>query len=171
MGDLLVGLIYSIILYPIIYIFSAYAANGAPVIFGGGKTPLDFGMKFRDKRVFGANKSVRGTISSIIAGMAVGIIEYPFLHYMLPVSILLTIGANIGDLLGSFAKRQYGIKPGKSVPILDQYGFFVLAILFAAPLGHMPNIYGIAFLIVLTGILHLLTNIGAHRLKLKKVPW
>ena len=35
-------------LYPIIYIFPAYAANGAPVLFGGGK-PLDLGKKIKEK--------------------------------------------------------------------------------------------------------------------------
>jgi hypothetical protein len=27
------------------------------------------------------------------------------------------------------------------------------------------------FLIILTGVIHILTNVGAHRLKLKIVPW
>ncbi len=162
--------LYLLVIYPIIYIFPAYAANGAPVLFGGGK-PLDFEKRFRNRRIFGANKTIRGTVSSIIAGIAVGAIEYPFFHYMLPVSILLAIGANFGDLFGSFIKRQSDIKPGRSVPILDQYGFFVVAMLLAAPLGHTPGVYGIVFLIILTGILHLLTNMGAHRLRLKKVPW
>ena len=90
---------------------------------------------------------------------------------MLPISILLAIGANAGDLLGSFAKRQAGISAGKGVPILDQYGFFVAAMLLASPLGHLPSLYGVIFLVMLTGALHVLTNMGAHRLGLKKVPW
>ena len=76
-------LIYIYILYPIIYIFPAYAANGAPILFGGGKTPLDFGKKLNGKRIFGNNKTVRGTLSSLAVGVIVGLIEYPFLHYML----------------------------------------------------------------------------------------
>lgn len=31
------GNLYPIILYPLIYIFPAYAANGAPVVFGGDR--------------------------------------------------------------------------------------------------------------------------------------
>ena len=161
---------YNWIIYPIIYILAAYAANGAPVIFGG-RAPLDLGKKINGERVFGPHKTIRGTISSVIAGVVVSLIEYPFLHYMLPIAILLTIGANIGDLIGSFAKRQYGIKSGSSVPLLDQYGFFAVAMLLAYPLGHLPTLYGIAFLVVLTGLLHTLTNRGAHKLRLKKVPW
>ncbi len=164
-------MLYAIILYPIIYIFPAYVANGAPVLFGGGRRPLDFNKKIAGRRIFGPHKSIKGTVASIICGVAVGLIEYPFLHFMLPIAILLTIGANIGDLLGSFVKRQAGVPSGRSILLLDQYGFFVVAMLLAAPLGHLPSFYGIIFLIALTGILHILTNMGAHRLKIKKVPW
>ncbi len=167
---MLLHYLYLAILYPIIYVFPAYAANGAPVIFGGGR-PLDMKRKFFGRRIFGDHKTVRGTVSSVIAGVLVGVIEYPFLHYMLPVAILLTIGANFGDLFGSFIKRRLDIKAGKSTPLLDQYGFFVFALLFALPLGNLPSLYGIIFLVVLTGLLHPLTNMGAHRLKLKDVPW
>lgn len=164
-------ILYVIILHPLIYIFPAYAANGAPVIFGGRKPPLDFGKKFMGKRIFGDSKSVYGTVSGLLCGIIVGIAEYPFIHYMLYVSIALSFGAVFGDLLGSFLKRQAGTKPGHSVPLLDQYGFFVFALLFALPQGNLPNVYGLLFLVLLTGPLHLLTNIGAHTLKLKSVPW
>ncbi len=162
--------IYSIILYPILFILPAYAANAAPVLFKG-KRPLDFGRTIGGKRIFGKNKTIKGTTASIIAGLAIGAIEYPFLNYMLVVAAALAIGANTGDLLGSFAKRMAGIAPGKSIPILDQYDFFAVAILLALPFGHLPNIYGIIFIVVLTGVMHVLTNMGAHRLKLKDVPW
>ncbi len=167
---MLFSLLYAIVLYPIVYIFPAYAANGAPVLFGGGK-PIDRKRKINGKRIFGDNKTVRGLVASLICGIAVGLIEYPFLHFMLPIAILLAVGANIGDLAGSFIKRRMNVPSGRSVLILDQYGFFVVAVLLAAPLGHLPGLYGMIFLIILTGITHILTNVGAHRLKLKKVPW
>ena len=162
--------IYALFLYPIIYIFPAYAANGAPVLFGGGK-PLDMKRRLMGKRIFGDHKTVRGTASSLACGIIVGAIYYPFLHYMLPIAVMLTIGANFGDLLGSFIKRRLAFKPGKSFPVMDQYGFFIFALLFSFWLGHMPGVYGLAFLVVLTGAMHVLTNIGANRLKLKEVPW
>ncbi len=164
-------LIYSIILYPIIYIFPAYAANGAPVLFGGRGGPLDRGRKIGGRRIFGNNKTVVGTLAGLTCGILVGVIEFPFLSFMLPIAVLLSIGAIFGDLFGSFIKRRFNVKPGRSIPILDQYGFFIFALIFTLPLGHQPGIYGIVFLIILTGVLHLLTNMGAHRLKLKKVPW
>ena len=165
------SLIYPYIIYPIIYIFPAYAANAAPVIFGGGKTPLDLKKKISGKRIFGDNKTVRGTVSSIAAGIVAGLIEYPFFHYMLPIAILLVIGANVGDLLGSLVKRRLNYRHGSSFPVMDQYGFLIFALILAWPLDHLPAFYGIIFLVILTGVAHVLTNRGANRLHLKKVPW
>ena len=165
--------LYSIVIYPIIYIFPAYAANGAPVLFGRESLPLDFKRTFRGKRVFGDNKTIRGTAGGIIMGLLAGSVEAMIfgMPYLIPISLMLSVGAMFGDLLGSFIKRQMGIKSGSGVPILDQYGFFVSALVFAFWLGNAPNVYGLAFLVVLTGLLHVLTNRGAHRLRLKKVPW
>ena len=63
------------------------------------------------------------------------------------------------------------MRSGKSFPIMDQYGFLVFALIFAMPFGYYPVFFGIVFIIILTGIMHPLTNIGANRLKLKDVPW
>lgn len=153
-----------------VYIFPAYAANGAPILFGGGR-PLDLGKRFQKKRIFGNSKTTRGVIAGIIAGIIVGIVESQFLPYLLYISVALSLGAIFGDLLGSFMKRRAGMKPGTNVPLLDQYGFFVFALLFALPFGHMPALYGLLFLALLTGPLHLVANICANALRLKKVPW
>ncbi len=171
-SDSLLSDLFSIVIYPIIYIFPAYAANGAPVLFGAGK-PLDLKRKFRGKRVFGDNKTRRGTLSAIVVGILTGAvyIQFKSLSFMLPIAVMLTLGAIFGDLLGSFIKRQCGYKPGKGIPILDQYGFFVFALAFALPMGNLPNAYGLLFITALTGILHPLTNAIAHALKLKEVPW
>ena len=161
---------YSLFAYPILYILPAYAANGLPVIFGGGK-PLDMGIKIKGKRLFGNNKTVRGTLAALIAGIAVGAVEWPFLSYMLAISLLLAVGTIAGDLLGSFIKRRLGMGPGAEFIGMDQYGFFAVAILFALPLGHLPGAYGLLFLVLLTGALHVTTNRIAHMMNLKKVPW
>lgn len=164
--------IYSAILYPIIYIFPAYAANGAPVLFGGG-APLDFKKKFMGKRIFGDNKTIKGTASAFVAGIAAGGIESLIfsMHYLFLISIMLALGAICGDLVGSFIKRRIDMKSGASLPIMDQFGFMIFALLFAIGLGNLPTLYGFITIIVITGILHPLTNIGANKLKLKSVPW
>lgn len=164
------SILYTVFAYPLIYILPAYVANGAPVIFGGGK-PLDFGKKLMGKRLFGDHKTIKGLLYGLASGFLLSLIISLFLPYMLVIGVLLTIGTHAGDLLGSFIKRQMNLKPGVSIPIMDQYLFFVVALLFAFPFGHMPSLYGMLFIIILTGLLHRLTNILAHKAKLKDVPW
>jgi CDP-2,3-bis-(O-geranylgeranyl)-sn-glycerol synthase len=164
------NIFYSIFIYPIIYIFPAYAANALPIIFGGGK-PLDLKKRLGGKRILGDHKTIRGTAAGLVGGLLVGLIEYPFLPYMLPIAILMGIGAVFGDLFGSFIKRRLNFASGKVFPVLDQYGFFVFAILFSFWLGNMPLLYGMIFITVLTGVLHIATNRIAYMIKLKEVPW
>ena len=162
--------IYSLFLYPIIYIFPAYVANGSPVIFGGG-VPLDLGKRFRGKAIFGRHKTLRGLIFELASGFAIAYAESIFIPYMLAAGIILAIGTHVGDLFGSFAKRRIGKKEGEAVLILDQYLFLVFALLLAIPAGHTPSPYGIVFIFILTGTMHKLTNILAHKAKIKNVPW
>jgi CDP-2,3-bis-(O-geranylgeranyl)-sn-glycerol synthase len=171
--------LYTVFVYPIVYILPAYVANASPVLFGKGSRPLDFGMKMNGKRILGSNKTIRGTVLGIASGIVVGAVEYPLFHALdkvpffslLAIAVLLSAGALAGDILGSFIKRRTGMESGKNFPLLDQYGFFVVALLLASPLGYMPDAYGLLFLVVLTGVLHVLTNMGAYKLGIKKVPW
>jgi len=164
------SLVYSIVIYPILFILPAYVANGSPVIFHG-KKPLDFNKTLNGKRIFGDNKTVKGLVFGILSGIIIGAVESLFISYMLVISIALAIGTHCGDLTGSFIKRRLDIKPGSSVPLMDQYLFLVFALAFAVPFGHFPSLYGLLFIVILTGILHLATNKAAYMLKLKKVPW
>ncbi len=170
------NLLYLIIIYPIIFILPAYAANGAPVIFGGGK-PLDLNRKIAGKQIFGKHKTIKGLVAGISSGIIIGFAEslVPGYGFMLVIGILEAFGTHFGDLLGSFIKRRRGVAEGKRSLIMDQYLFLIFAITFtlpvALPQGLLPGIYGLAFLVVLTGIMHPLTNLGAYLLKLKKVPW
>ncbi|MDE1855927.1 MAG: CDP-2,3-bis-(O-geranylgeranyl)-sn-glycerol synthase [Candidatus Micrarchaeota archaeon] len=162
--------IYSVIIYPILFILPAYVANGAPVLFGGGR-PIDLGRKLGSKPVLGKNKTYRGLIAGILVGTLIGFGESYLLPFMLAIAIAESLGTHFGDLFGSFVKRRLGMKSGQSNALMDQYLFVIFAILFAAPLGHLPEIWGIVFILIITGTLHLLTNTVAHRLKLKEVPW
>jgi CDP-2,3-bis-(O-geranylgeranyl)-sn-glycerol synthase len=90
---------------------------------------------------------------------------------MLVTGVALSVGAILGDIIGSFIKRRLDLKESHGFPLMDQYLFFVVALLFALPFGHFPDIVGILVLVVLTGVLHRLTNILAYMAKLKKVPW
>jgi len=158
------------------YIFPAYCANAAPVLFGGGR-PLDGGRRFIDgKPILGSHKTIRGLISGIIVGTLVGWAQ----EFLAPraglargstlLGLLLTLGALTGDLAGSFIKRRLNLKPGESFPVLDQLGFVLGAFLFSLTVEPPPLNYVIVVL-VLTPIIHLLTNLIAYMLHLKRSPW
>jgi len=152
------------------FIFPAYCANATPVLAGGGLA-MDFGKNFVDgKRVFGNNKTFRGFFFGLAVGAAVGLIEWMLFDYPPLFSLLTPLGALLGDLFAAFLKRRVGIAPGGLFPIVDQVDFVVGAIILALPLA---TIYWelVVAVLVITPPIHLLTNIGAYKLKLKKNPW
>ena len=159
----------------LLYILPAYVANGAPVIFGGGK-PLDFGKNFIDgKRIFGNNKTIRGFISGILSGTLIGVFLLPLYKFnILQIyrAFILSIGAHFGDLFGSFVKRRLDIKSGESAPLLDQLGFLYFALLFAYLFcGDTISLIELFILTLITLILHPLTNLGAFLLTIKEKPY
>ena len=159
-----------LIVSSLIFILPAYCANAAPVIFGGGK-PLDQGILFLDgKRLLGNNKTVRGTLSGLLFGVLTAVILYYLLDYDVKVGVALTIGALAGDLSGSFIKRRLNVSPGRPFPVLDQLAFVLFAIGFAY-LCSPIKIEVIITVLVLTPIIHLLTNLFAYIFGFKKVPW
>src|ERR1700674_1662659 len=89
------------------------AANGTPVIATKvlGKTfafPLDGGAHLRDGQpLFGASKTVRGILLSILATAVVA--NLMGLDWTLGALIAAT--AMVGDLLSSFLKRRMGLAP------------------------------------------------------------
>jgi CDP-2,3-bis-(O-geranylgeranyl)-sn-glycerol synthase len=160
------------------FIFPAYCANGTPVLAGGG-TKMDFGRNFIDgKRVFGNNKTFRGFFFGWAVGFLVGMFEgfvFGFENYPVLFSIMIPLGALLGDLTGAFIKRRLSIQPGGLLPIVDQIDFVVGAVVFALPLaltGMFALTWQVAVVVlVITPPIHLLTNFGAYKLKLKKHPW
>jgi CDP-2,3-bis-(O-geranylgeranyl)-sn-glycerol synthase len=89
-------------------------------------------------------------------------------------SSLLSFGALTGDIFGSFVKRRVGFERGRSFPVLDQLGFLVFAFLFASIHPAFGTLYTpdvILTGIIITPILHVVTNIIAYKLGLKEVPW
>lgn len=162
------------------YILPAYFANSSPVFFRG-KTPLDGNRKLWDGNpILGKNKTLRGTLFGLAAGFTIGLTlsilapdvffqGYPFAS-KIAASALLSAGGVFGDLLGSFAKRRFSLKPGESVPVLDQSLFFISSVAFASPI-YVPRIDEFTFLLGLTLVLHVVSNVIAHRLNLKRVPW
>jgi CDP-2,3-bis-(O-geranylgeranyl)-sn-glycerol synthase len=148
-----------------------YCTNGAPVIFGGGR-PIDFGKSLFDgQRILGDHKTLRGFASGLIIGSMVGVFESVFLSQkLLPIAILASLGALLGDLTGAFVKRRLAIKPGKSFPVLDQLDFVLGAVLLASIISSVS--LGTALIVILvTPPIHIVTNLGAYALGLKSTYW
>lgn len=163
----------------ILFLIPVYIANATPVVLGGGK-PLDFGIKLDGKELLGKNKTIRGFIAGVFGGALAGLIIANF--YLLPYFdslqlqitgvFALSIGVMIGDAVGSFIKRRFGVGSGKPF-ILDSVLFLVFALVFVYPFANL-SLYeplNLIFFLVLTVILHPLTNMFANKVGLKNVPW
>jgi CDP-2,3-bis-(O-geranylgeranyl)-sn-glycerol synthase len=152
-------------------ILPAYCTNGAPVIFGGG-LPIDMGKKLWDgERVLGDNKTVRGFAGGLAAGILVGILSsYAFSRNLLTIAVLASLGALLGDLAGAFLKRRLKIKPGSSLPAVDQLDFVVGALVFVS-LYSAISLPVVLILLLVTPPIHFLTNVGAYLLGLKEHYW
>ncbi len=140
---------------------------------------MDFGRNFVDgKRIFGNNKTFRGFFFGWAVGFFVGLAEgfvFGFENYPVLFSLLIPLGALLGDLTGAFIKRRLSIQPGGLLPVVDQLDFVVGAVVFALPLA-LTGVFGLSWevavtVLIITPPIHLLTNFGAYKLKLKKHPW
>jgi CDP-2,3-bis-(O-geranylgeranyl)-sn-glycerol synthase len=158
-------------------ILPAYTANAFPPLVHG-KHPLDFGKKLRNHRILGNGKTIEGTVSGIAFGTFVGVLQM-FLQDYVPLSlshltpgmvVLLSTGAIIGDIVGSFFKRRLGIERGKPALIIDQLDF-LLGSLFFLYFVYTPTTLTVLVLLVLTPVLHRLANIIAFVFRIKKEPW
>jgi CDP-2,3-bis-(O-geranylgeranyl)-sn-glycerol synthase len=148
-----------------------YCTNGAPVIFGGGR-PIDSGGLLSDgERIFGDHKTIRGFASGLVIGAIVGVFESLFLSQnFLPVAIMASLGALLGDLAGAFVKRRLRIKPGGALPVLDQLDFVIVAVLLVSIILNVS--LGTALIVFLvTPPVHFMTNLGAYALGLKSTYW
>jgi len=167
----------------VLFILPAYIANAIPVIFGGGM-PVDFKRKFIDgERIFGDGKTWRGLFAGLCFGSLTGLLESQLCSFavipnslcldFIPLGFVLSLGTMIGDLAGSFIKRRMRMKRGHPSLILDQLSFLVFALVLS--LHYVPNglitLDAVVFLLVLTYLLHVLSNMVANRLGLKNVPW
>jgi CDP-2,3-bis-(O-geranylgeranyl)-sn-glycerol synthase len=118
--------------FMIFFFFPAYMANLFPIIFAKiipkWDTPADFGRKYRNKRILGKNKTIRGFVTGTFCGLLTGILQYYLvtnniislkltiyhsLNRTLILSFLLGFGALFGDAVKSFFKRQININEGK----------------------------------------------------------
>lgn len=169
----------------------AWIANATPVLFGGGR-PIDGGRSFSDgHRILGDGKTIRGFVVGVFLGTLTGVGQYlaaPYLQplmemyvvvtppmqhvlYMtIPAAFLLSLGALLGDLTGSFIKRRIDIRSGNPSPVLDQLGFILMGLILAVPFLQPEAIYVIILVTITLGI-HWFSNALGYLLGLKENPW
>lgn len=165
------------------YILPAYVANASAVI-AHGSHPLDHGLHFLDgRRLLGKSKTMVGFFAGVLFGTIAGLFQAVVLYYLLGgpfetklvlLALVLATGAMVGDSLGSFIKRRFDLKPGQATPMLDQWDFVLGAFLFVfllPPLLPLPDATEMLVILVITPVLHVVSNNIAFRLKFKGVPW
>ena len=144
----------------------AYFANAAPVLLHGGGS-LDGGRNWRDgKRILGDHKTIYGTLAGITVGALFAVAQGNALQ-----GTLFAIGAILGDLLFAFIKRRLGLEPGKALPLWDQVGFVILAIILGSIVAPRPTWQQDVAMIVTTIPVHYVSNLFAWGLSWKKEPW
>jgi CDP-2,3-bis-(O-geranylgeranyl)-sn-glycerol synthase len=163
----------------------AYIANPMAVVFGGG-TPMDLGLKWQDgQRVFGDGKTIKGLIGGTACGIAAGLIQIYIastfgIEFVPTITAIITLsfGALLGDIVKSFFKRRIGFVRGAELPLIDQLDFVAGAWLLTYIFDpvwftkyFLSSPWIIVTVLVLTPILHRLTNIFGYIIKLKKEPW
>lgn len=166
----------------ILYILPAYVANGSPVVVVrliGKATPMDLGAKAWDgRRILGDGKTFEGFFSGIALGSIVGLILIalgnPASYRSILEPLILSLGAMLGDILGSFIKRRLGLKRGQPAPGMDQLGFVVCALIISFAIYGLPDWFDsltVIILLLVTACLHLGTNYLAYLLGLKSEPY
>lgn len=180
-----------IIIQALYFFLPAYIANMIPVFAAKilGKrfdTPVDFGKTLNGKPLFGSHKTWRGLITGIIGGILIAwlqqylystnlffeelsILDYSVVN-IVAFGFLLSFGALAGDMVKSFFKRRMNIKPGKPWIPFDQLDFVIGGLLVTAII-FIPSFWIILTLLIISPILHILTNNIGYLIKVKDTKW
>ncbi|MBL7117675.1 MAG: CDP-2,3-bis-(O-geranylgeranyl)-sn-glycerol synthase [Candidatus Syntrophoarchaeum sp.] len=159
----------------------AYVTNVSAAFFGG-KTPIDSGIFWGKNRLLGEGKTYEGFLKGFSCGFLFGIFQQLFLNsfglfpFFLVTLFCLSAGAMLGDIVASFIKRRLGLKRGAPLPLVDQLDFvggaWLLLFLFARDwFIEAFSLDVIIAVIIITPLLHLLTNYVGFKIGKKKVPW
>ena len=163
----------------------AYIPNSSAAALGGG-APIDGGKNFSDgRRLFGSGKTWRGLTLGIACGVITGAVQMMLASYFMwdffPVLtmwavFLLATGALLGDLAKSFFKRRLGKKSGDPWLVADQYDLVAGAFLLTAVFDpqwffSVMTIPIVIIILIVTPVLHRVTNIIGYFAGVKEVPW
>lgn len=177
------------ILSSLYFALPIYLGNMAPVLVKKLPfldLPIDGGAMYKGKPLFGKNKTWRGVVFAVLFGVLAAYLQrwigfyspyfdsLALLDYNTDFALLLGgvmgFGAIMGDLLKSFFKRRVGVESGKPWVPFDQVDLAIGGLVFGAIL-FWPGISYALTIVLVTPILHWVTNVFAYFLRLKEVPW
>jgi CDP-2,3-bis-(O-geranylgeranyl)-sn-glycerol synthase len=167
-------------------------ANASPVFTKRIKTlhwlyvPIDFGCKYRNKRIFGDNKTWLGIFGGTVVGLLViALQKYGYVNFEWVRTIsgsvnysqsiiwwlgpLMGFGALAGDAIESFFKRQAGVAAGHAWIPFDQIDYIVGGLVFSALIVRLTLVEYVSVLVVWV-ILHFVSAYIGYLLGLKSKP-
>lgn len=159
-------------------------SNAVPVI-KDWQAPMDFGKKYKGKRVFGDNKRWRGFLIGVFSATVISIlqlylyqsysqvrevalIDYNVVNVVL-LGILLGSGALLGDAIESFFKRQRGIKSGEPWMPYDQIDWVIGGLLASALIVRL-TLWQYLLVFLMFFLLHPIFSFIGYALHLKSRP-
>lgn len=166
----------------------AFVANMIPIPLARWKIleclnkPIDGGKMFRNKPIFGKNKTWRGLLVGTVIGGIVGGLQF-FLDSLkilgtsqingyewIMIGLLGGFGALFGDMIESFVKRQIGIQSGKPFVPFDQVDYILGFLLFTSLIisWEVPETI---FLLIFALVMNPIVNVVSYFLGIKKTYW
>ena len=153
-----------------------------PVILGKMKFPLGIPI---NKKAFGAHKTWRGFYAGYLGALLIlflqryfqsqnilesfRILDYQSLNIYF-YAFLFGIGAIVGDAVKSFFKRRLQKKEGTAWFPFDQLDFIIGSFVFVYPF-YSVDWRIILIVVIITPLLHFLTNLVGYWVGFKKVWW
>ncbi|MDI6806497.1 MAG: CDP-archaeol synthase [Candidatus Aenigmarchaeota archaeon] len=174
-------LVFGILLFPL-YIANSFAFLSSKIKFLKFlAVPIDLNKKWFDRRrILGQNKTLRGCIFGILGGLtsiiifvsseAVNFSIYSSMEEAIEIGLALGFGAIIGDMVKSFFKRRVGKGVGENWFPFDQVDFLLGALAFVYLFKFIPLLL-VVILIPVTILTHVVFNILAFYIRIKRVPW
>ena len=157
---------------------------------------MDFGRTWPGdgRRILGPSKTWSGFLCGTLFPLPIGLLQTwlvliapptlklvpafgPTLLAAVPVILLLSGGALVGDAVGSFLKRRRNIGSGERALLLDQLTFVIVPIGLGAllvPSVILAAVSGLEAVLWLLGFtigLHVAFNYVGYWVGLKRVPW
>ncbi len=181
------------VLFALWFFAPAAAANMAPIfannlpVVNRYNYPLDSFKTYRDKRIFGSHKTVRGLISGVVAAAMIALLQlwlfssFGWAHTLAQgvdyssirivfMGAAMGLGAIVGDAVKSFFKRQVGVQPGTSWVPFDQIDFIIGGLLLSALFVQL-SLSTYLTIFVITALLHPVMNVLGWLLHLKSKPF